>query len=77
MDHESHVWFKFMLRIFQDLPEVVIGAVDIYFFGQSWFATFDLAMSAVEIFVHFVLKLAKQLNEVAKEIAIAPTWHYS
>ena len=37
------------LRIFEDIPELVLGVVDLYFFDWSWATAFGLAMSAVMV----------------------------
>eukprot|EP00419_Tripos_fusus_P055905 CAMPEP_0172807338 /NCGR_PEP_ID=MMETSP1075-20121228/6938_1 /TAXON_ID=2916 /ORGANISM="Ceratium fusus, Strain PA161109" /LENGTH=358 /DNA_ID=CAMNT_0013646307 /DNA_START=141 /DNA_END=1217 /DNA_ORIENTATION=+ len=42
------------LRIVGDIPEVVFSCLDMYFFGISWFAVFDLVTSTMEVAYHLI-----------------------
>ena len=46
---------KWLLRFVQDIPELGCAALDLYWFGDSWFALFDISMSALMI-LYFLLK---------------------
>lgn len=64
--HYMHV---FGLRFFEDIPEVIIASIDLYFFGGSWFAIFDLLASLGEILFWLVPWLLTKIAWLLTEIA--------
>lgn len=44
--------FKWQLRLIQDIPELVVGSMEAAYFGASWWAFLDLAMSVLAICFH-------------------------
>ena len=66
----AHRINKIMVRILRDVPEIIIGVLDTYYFGDSWFATFQLTMSVLEVLIYIVLVIARNCNDVAKGIAV-------
>jgi len=41
-----------LLRIANDLPELICNILDMYFFGVTWSAAFDLTTSTLEMLYH-------------------------
>lgn len=57
------------LRFLEDLPECVIGVVDLYFFGGSWFTALGISMSLLMITLHVSMAMSAAVLEKARRIA--------
>lgn len=57
------------LRLVEDLPEVMIGAIDIYFFGASWFATLTMLMSVLMVAMSILVGVFYQTMAWAAGVA--------
>ncbi|CAE7772699.1 DRC7 [Symbiodinium sp. CCMP2592] len=57
------------LRIFEDLPECMIGAVDLLFFGGSWFTALGIGMSLLMITLQLSMAVSANVLQQARLIA--------
>ncbi|CAE7665252.1 Tspear [Symbiodinium sp. CCMP2456] len=57
------------LRIFEDLPECMVGAVDLLFFGGSWFTALGIGMSLLMITLQLSMAVSANVLQQARRIA--------
>jgi len=57
------------LRVVEDIPELVIGLVDLVYFGGSWYAWFGILMSMAMLVFDLLLNFMLQCLQSAQKIA--------
>ena len=57
------------LRLLEDLPECAIGAVDLYYFGGSWFSALGISMSLLMVILQLVMAMSAKVLAKARHIA--------
>ncbi|CAE7800789.1 TSPEAR [Symbiodinium sp. CCMP2592] len=60
------------LRVVEDIPELVIGLVDLVYFGGSWYAWFGILMSMAMLVFDLLLSVMLQCLQSALKIARKP-----
>ena len=50
------------LQIVEDIPDIILSMTDMYFFGGSWFALFELSMSIIATIIFLVRRYCNLPN---------------
>eukprot|EP00971_Amphidinium_carterae_P084881 1679642-Amphidinium_carterae.1 len=61
--HQKRQWYKFWLRIGQDIPDLIIAAIDMALFDFGPANLLDLSVSIVELLVYLLPKVFRGLAE--------------